>query len=156
MNFSIPENTTLISLKKYIRLFIDKAREQETADAYTEKFRIRAASLKSKLRFLSGGNQQKVYLAKWMDTGPRVLILDEPTRGIDVNAKMEIYQFVHDLAARGTPCIVISSELEEVLGLCHRVLVMKGGRIQGELKENEMNEEEIMLYATGIKGGTES
>ncbi len=153
MNFDLPENTTLISIDKYTKLFINKKEEEKRACFYQNLFQIKAASLKTHLRFLSGGNQQKVYLGKWMDTNPEILILDEPTRGIDVNAKMEIYKFINNLAKKGLPCIVISSELEEILGLCHRILVMRDGKIQGELEQSQKNEEEIMLYATGLKKG---
>ena len=104
------------------------------------------------LRYFSGGNQQKVYLARWVDTDPAILILDEPTRGIDVNAKREIYEFIHRLAERGISCIVISSEMEEVIGLCSRVYVMKEGAIAGCLEGDRINEEEIMFHATGIQG----
>ncbi len=151
MNFDLPQNTTLISLKKYTNLFINKKAESKRASYYVDLFKVKAASLKTHLRYLSGGNQQKVYLGKWMDTDPNILILDEPTRGIDVNAKMEIYKFINNLAKEGMPCIVISSELEEVLGLCHRILVMREGKIQGELGQDKRNEEEVMLYATGLK-----
>ena len=153
MNFDLPENTTLISIDKYTKLFINKKEEEKRAHFYQNLFQIKAASLKTHLRFLSGGNQQKVYLGKWMDTNPEILILDEPTRGIDVNAKMEIYKFINNLARKGLPCIVISSELEELLGLCHRILVMREGKIQGELDDTQKNEEEVMLYATGLKKG---
>ncbi|MBI9104173.1 MAG: sugar ABC transporter ATP-binding protein [Spirochaetales bacterium] len=153
LNFGIPQNISLISLKKYIRGLINSKKEQDAADVYVRKFNIKSASLKSQLRYLSGGNQQKVYLAKWMDTNPDILILDEPTRGIDVNARLEIYQFIQNLAKNGISCIVISSELEEVIGLCSRVIVMKDGKISGELSEDQLNEEDIMFYATGIKEG---
>ncbi len=108
-------------------------------------------SLADDLAHLSGGNQQKVYLAKWLDTAPRILILDEPTRGVDVGARHEIYGFIHELVANGLACILISSELEEVLGLSNRVIVMRGGRVAGELDEDELSEQEIMYYATGLK-----
>jgi len=153
LNFRIPQNISLISLKKYIKGLINSRKEQDAADDYVKKFNIKSASLKSQLRYLSGGNQQKVYLAKWMDTNPDILILDEPTRGIDVNARLEIYQFIQSLAKTGISCIVISSELEEIIGLCSRVIVMKDGRISGELKDDQLNEEDIMFYATGIKEG---
>ncbi len=156
LNFGIPQNISLISLKKYIKGLINSKKEQDAADGYVKKFNIKSASLKSQLRYLSGGNQQKVYLAKWMDTNPDILILDEPTRGIDVNARLEIYQFIQSLAKNGISCIVISSELEEIIGLCSRVIVMKDGKISGELKEDQLNEEDIMFYATGIKEGEEA
>jgi len=151
LDFGITENVTLISLARYARGLIDRARERGAAEKYIARFNVRAASLGSALRFLSGGNQQKVYLAKWMDTEPRILILDEPTRGIDVSAKMEIYRFVRALADSGIACVVISSELEEVIGLCNRVCVMRQGRIAATLAGDELNEEEMMYYATGLK-----
>lgn len=151
MDFTVPQNITLVSLRRYVKAFIDRKKEQAATDEYVRSFNIKAASLLSKLRFLSGGNQQKVYLAKWMDTKPDILILDEPTRGIDVNAKMEIYQFVRELAKENIACMFISSELEEIMGMCHRVLVMREGRLTGEIQDKDMSEEEIMFYATGIK-----
>lgn len=162
-NFTIPENITLVSLSgrngkapsyglsRYAPGWLDKKKEQIAADRFVGQFNIKAASIASQLQFLSGGNQQKVYLAKWMDTKPEILILDEPTRGIDVNAKMEIYQFIKDLSDRGIACLVISSELEEIIGLCHRVIVMREGRIAGELPHDRLTEKEIMFYATGIQ-----
>ncbi len=153
MNFGIPENITLISLEKYVSGLINRKREKQVSDGYVSRFNVKAASMKSALRYLSGGNQQKVYLAKWMDTRPSIIILDEPTRGIDVNAKMEIYRFIRQLADDGIACMVISSELEEIIGLCSRVLVMREGAITGELTGDAISEEEIMYYATGIKEG---
>jgi ribose transport system ATP-binding protein len=152
--FNLPQNITLISLKEYLRgPFIDKQAEAAKTDGYVKTFRIAAASQRMRLRYLSGGNQQKVYLSRWVDTDPSILILDEPTRGIDVNAKQEIYEFIHQLAEKGISCIVISSELEELIGLCSRVYVMKEGAITGCLEGNHINEEEIMFHATGISGG---
>ena len=151
--FNLPQNITLISLKEYLRgLFIDKKAEAEKTDSYSKSFRIAAASQKMALRYLSGGNQQKVYLSRWLDTRPSILILDEPTRGIDVSAKHEIYEFIHQLAEQGISCWVISSELEEVIGLCSRVYVMREGALTGCLEGNDINEEEIMFHATGIRG----
>lgn len=152
-DFSIPQNITLISLGRYLRhVLIDKQAEAEKTREYVGAFNIVASSLKLALRYLSGGNQQKVYLARWVDTNPSILILDEPTRGIDVNAKREIYEFIHRLADRGISCIVISSEMEEVIGLCSRVYVMREGTIAGCLEGGHIGEEEIMFHATGIKG----
>jgi ribose transport system ATP-binding protein len=151
--FNIPQNVTLISLNRYCRgPFINKKAEAEKTQDYIRTFRIAAASQKMALRYLSGGNQQKVYLSRWVDTDPAILILDEPTRGIDVNAKQEIYEFIHQLAEKGISCIVISSELEEVIGLCSRVYVMREGAIAGCLEGPHINEEEIMFHATGLKG----
>jgi ribose transport system ATP-binding protein len=152
-DFSIPQNITLISMRRYLRwALIDKQAEAEKTREYVGAFNIVASSLRLALRFLSGGNQQKVYLARWVDTNPSILILDEPTRGIDVNAKREIYEFIHRLAGRGISCIVISSEMEEVIGLCSRVYVMREGTIAGCLEGGHICEEEIMFHATGIKG----
>ena len=151
--FNLPQNITLISLEEYLRgLFIDKNAEAAATGEYTKTFRIIAASQKMALRYLSGGNQQKVYLSRWLDTKPSILILDEPTRGIDVSAKHEIYEFIHQLASQGISCWVISSELEEVIGLCSRVYVMREGALSGCLEGGQINEEEIMFHATGIRG----
>jgi ribose transport system ATP-binding protein len=151
--FNLPQNITLISLKQYLRgAFINKQAETAKTGEYIKAFKIMAASQRMALRYLSGGNQQKVYLSRWMDTDPSILILDEPTRGIDVNAKQEIYEFIHQLAERGISCMVISSELEEIIGLCSRVYVMREGSISGCLEGNHINEEEIMFHATGISG----
>lgn len=151
LNFRIPENITLISLNKYTRLFINKYKEAASTRNYVKQFNIKASSLKSELEYLSGGNQQKVYFSKWMDTEPEILILDEPTRGIDVNAKKDMYHFIRSLVDKGVSCIVISSELEEIIGLCSRVLVMREGAISGEVSGDSINEEEIMYYAAGLK-----
>ena len=151
MYFGIPENISLISLAKYTNVFINKKEVQRSADNYIDKFDIKAASLKAELDYFSGGNQQKVYLSKWMDTDPFILILDEPTRGIDVNAKKEIYHFINSLVTQGVSCILISSELEEIIGLCNRVLVMREGKITGEMEGEHINEEEIMFSAAGVR-----
>jgi ribose transport system ATP-binding protein len=150
LNCGIPENVTLISLSKYSNWCINRKKEQESSQKYIDQFNIKAASMQADLEFLSGGNQQKVYLSKWMDTEPEILILDEPTRGIDVNAKKEIYHFIHSLVSNGVSCILISSELEEIIGLCSRVLVMREGKITGEMEGDHINEEEIMLSAAGV------
>jgi ribose transport system ATP-binding protein len=151
--FNLPQNITLISLKEYLKgLFINKKAEMDKTGEYIKTFRIAAASQKMALRYLSGGNQQKVYLSRWLDTNPSILILDEPTRGIDVSAKQEIYEFIHQLASQGISCWVISSELEEIIGLCSRVYVMREGSLSGCLEGAHINEEEIMFHATGIKG----
>jgi ribose transport system ATP-binding protein len=151
MDFGIPENISLISLKKYSNWFINKKKEKKSSEKFIDHFNIKAASLKDRLEFLSGGNQQKVYFSKWMDTEPFILILDEPTRGIDVKAKKEIYYFINSLVTQGVSCILISSELEEIIGMCNRVLVMREGKITGEMTGSHINEEEIMFYAAGVK-----
>ena len=141
----------MISLKKYGTWWINKSRENRQSRKFVAQFDIKAASLNTELEYLSGGNQQKVYFSKWMDTQPYVLILDEPTRGIDVNAKKEIYHFISSLIAQGVSCILVSSELEEIIGMCSRVLVMREGRIKAEMTGDHINEEEIMFYAAGVK-----
>lgn len=151
LNFGIPENISLISLSKYTNLFINKKKERQRSESFIEQFNIKAASLSADLEYLSGGNQQKVYLSKWMDTDPFILILDEPTRGIDVNAKKETYYFINTLVKQGVSCILISSELEEIIGLCSRVLVMREGEITGEMEGEHINEEEIMFCAAGVR-----
>jgi ribose transport system ATP-binding protein len=151
--FNLPQNITLISLREYIEgLFINQKAEIAASKNYANTFRIAAASHKMPLRYLSGGNQQKVYLSRWLHTNPSILILDEPTRGIDVSAKQEIYEFIHQLAQQGISCWVIASELEEIIGLCSRVYVMREGSLAGCLEGEHINEEEIMFCATGIRG----
>ncbi len=153
-SFSVAHNMTLVSLKKYSDNFIqwiDKIRETESSERFRKLFNLKTPSLDTALEFLSGGNQQKVSFSKTLDTQPDILIVDEPTRGIDVSAKQEIYQFINSLARKGLSCIIISSEIEELIGMCNRVVVMHEGKIPGILEENSINEEEIMLYATGLK-----
>lgn len=149
--FDIVKNTTLISLRNFQKFFINKKKAIEKTRKYVDLFNIKAPSMEIALENLSGGNQQKVYLSKWMDTDPEILILDEPTRGIDINAKSEIYQLIHKLAEEGISIIVISSELEEIIGLCSRTYVLREGTLTGELHGEEINEEEIMFHATGVK-----
>jgi ribose transport system ATP-binding protein len=152
--FGIAENVTLVSLPAYCRLggFVDRARETASASAWRERFRIKAPDLAAPLESLSGGNQQKVSLAKTLDPRPRLVIVDEPTRGVDVAAKQEIYRFLAELAAQGTAVLLISSELEEIVGLCDRVVVMRDGRVAGEVEGAEVGEQRIMYLATGIEG----
>ncbi|RKX76854.1 MAG: sugar ABC transporter ATP-binding protein [Spirochaetes bacterium] len=152
-SFSVAHNTTLVSLPAYSdnpAQWIDKPGELETAEKYKNLFNLKAASLQTPLEFLSGGNQQKVSMSKSIDTKPMVLIVDEPTRGIDVSAKQEIYHFIHDLVQNNVSCIFISSEMEELIGMCHRVVVMKDGEVTGTLEDTKITEEGIMLLATGI------
>ena len=150
--FGLTENITLISLRKYCRgLFIRKTEENNAAEKYRERFRIKAASLRAPIRELSGGNQQKGAIAKSLDGQPRIFIFDEPTRGIDIQSRGEIYQFIHQLAEEGMACLVISSDLEEVIGLCARVAVMREGTVAGFLEDPNITEKEIMYLATGVK-----
>jgi ribose transport system ATP-binding protein len=155
-NFSVLMNTTLVSLKSYCKYIFDlivRQKERSSADAYINRFNIKTQSLDTRLEFLSGGNQQKVSLAKSIDPTPAILIADEPTRGVDVSAKQEIYRLINTLALEGLACIFISSEQEEIIGMCNRVLVMKQGKVMGVLEDKNISEEEIMYLATGIREG---
>ncbi|OHD20817.1 MAG: ABC transporter ATP-binding protein [Spirochaetes bacterium GWB1_59_5] len=151
--FSVTRNVTLISLGDYCRSFlrlIDKSSERTKVQGYVDSFHIKTDNLEKRLENLSGGNQQKVSLAKSIDTAPDVLIVDEPTRGVDVSAKHEIYRLIADLVKGGISCIFISSELEEILGMCNRVLVLREGKFAGLVEGEAMTEEEIMFHATGV------
>lgn len=142
---SIKINTTLANLDSIARHgVIDKDKEFAVADEYREKLRTKCPSIEQQVGNLSGGNQQKVLLAKWMFTNPEILILDEPTRGIDVGAKYEIYCIINDLVKSGKSVIMISSELPEVLGMSDRIYVMNEGKIAGELSAGEATQEKVM------------
>ncbi|MEV4617062.1 sugar ABC transporter ATP-binding protein [Kitasatospora sp. NPDC049258] len=145
---SVRDNTSLVVLDRLRRLrFVRRGAERALAQQYTDRLRVRTPSVEHEVRKLSGGNQQKVVLARWLARKPKVLILDEPTRGIDVGAKAEIYQIIADLAKEGVALLVISSELPEILGLADRVVVMQGGRITGELDRAHASEEAILALA---------
>ena len=116
---------------------------------YIDKLKIKVADQEQPTETLSGGNQQKVVLAKWMSTQPRILLLDEPTRGVDVGAKSEIHALMRDLAAQGVGVLMISSELPEILGVSDRILVMHEGRVTGEFTRDEATQDKIMHAATG-------
>ncbi len=146
-------NMTLLALKKFASPFIDRKKELNAYKEAENKFEIQAPQSDMLVSKLSGGNQQKLGVAKLMEIEPEIIIFDEPTRGIDVGTKQQMYSFIKELTVeRGKSCIVISSELQEIIGLCHRVVVMCDGRITGVVDENNMNEETIMQYATGLKG----
>nr|MCU0815792.1 sugar ABC transporter ATP-binding protein [Cypionkella sp.] len=131
---------------------LDKRREAQVAEDYRRQLAIRTPGVQQKVVNLSGGNQQKVVLSKWLFTDPQVLILDEPTRGIDVGAKFEIYQIMNDLAAQGRGVVMISSEMPELLGMCDRIYVMNEGRIVGELSRSEASQEKIMAMILKTAG----
>lgn len=142
---NIVKNTTLANLDDVSRSgVIDERKEAQVASGYRNKLRIRSHSIYQEAVNLSGGNQQKVVLSKWLFTNPEVLILDEPTRGIDVGAKFEIYTIINQLAAEGKGILMISSEMPELLGTCDRVYVMNEGRIVAELPKGEASQESIM------------
>ncbi len=141
----IKTNTTLANMKGVSSYtIIDKDKEFAVAEEYREKLKTKCPTVEQNVGNLSGGNQQKVLLAKWMFADPDVLILDEPTRGIDVGAKYEIYCIINELAAAGKSVIMISSELPEVLGMSDRIYVMNEGKIVGELRQEEASQEAIM------------
>jgi inositol transport system ATP-binding protein len=145
---SIKENITLSSLGQFSRFsFIDRKKEGEHTKRYVESLRIKAPSIHETALSLSGGNQQKIVLAKWLMRSPDILIFDEPTRGIDIGAKTEIYRLIQELAEQGVAVILISSELPEILGLSDRILVFSDGRISGELSRKEATQESIMKLA---------
>ncbi|MFE6066405.1 sugar ABC transporter ATP-binding protein [Streptomyces sp. NPDC056525] len=145
---SIRDNTALVVLDRIRRFrFVRRGAERALAREYATRLRVRTPSVEHEVRTLSGGNQQKVVLARWLARKPKVLILDEPTRGIDVGAKAEIYQIVAGLAAEGVAVLVISSELPELLGLADRVVVMQGGRITGALDHADATEEAVLALA---------
>lgn len=129
--------------------FISKAAENELIDRHIKELKIKTPNAAQLVKNLSGGNQQKVVIAKWLSTNPKVLIMDEPTRGVDVGAKAEIYHIMNMLAAAGVAILMISSELPEVLGMSDRILVMCRGRIAGEFTAQEATQEKIMAYAAG-------
>jgi D-xylose transport system ATP-binding protein len=150
LDFPLSQNLTLAGLEKVSsRGVINQAAEISIARGFVNELRIRASSVESPVNALSGGNQQKVVLAKWLLTEPRVLFLDEPTRGIDVGAKQEIYHLMNRLAKQGLAIVMVSSELEEVLGMCDRILVLHQGRITAEFCYGESDLETVMRYATG-------
>ena len=152
----IRENTTLAKMNKISRnKVLDKDLEIQVANEYREKLHTKCASIEQPVGNLSGGNQQKVLLAKWMFADPEVLILDEPTRGIDVGAKYEIYCIINQLVAEGKSVVMISSELPEVLGMCDRIYVMNEGRIVGELSREEASQESIMSCILQSSKGAE-
>ena len=152
---SILRNTTLANLKGVSNgTFIDNDKEYAVAQEYVEKLRTKTPSVEQLVGNLSGGNQQKVLLAKWMFANPDVLILDEPTRGIDVGAKYEIYCIINDLAKAGKSVIMISSELPEVIGMSDRIYIMNQAKIVGEMKASEATQENIMACIVGVEGDT--
>jgi L-arabinose transport system ATP-binding protein len=145
---SVRDNVALATLRKITRLgFVSDRLERNLARTFVDRLNIRTPSLEQRVENLSGGNQQKVVLARWLAGDSRVLILDEPTRGVDVGAKAEIYRVIDGLAAQGVAVLVISSELPEVLGLADRIVVMQNGHITGELARAEATEEKVLALA---------
>jgi rhamnose transport system ATP-binding protein len=153
MDFTIAANMTLPILQQLSRLgVVDRQRERAIATSYSQQLQVRSAGIDQLVKALSGGNQQKVVLAKWLVTNPTILILDEPTRGIDIGAKAEVHRIISDLASKGLAIILISSELPEVLAMSDRVLVMHEGRLTGVFDRAEADQEKVMFAATGQAG----
>ena len=147
---SVRENASLSSLEKFFYGgMAHPKKEAEMVGMYFDKMSVKTPSQETAIQSLSGGNQQKVLLAKWMMRDPEVLILDEPTRGIDVGAKFEIYKLMTEVAQAGKAVVMVSSELPELIGMCDRIYVMCEGHIAGELSREEFSQEAIMMYATG-------
>jgi rhamnose transport system ATP-binding protein len=154
MDLSIGRNATLTRMRALSRFgLIGSGAERRLAGEWAARLQLKFHRLSDPVGFLSGGNQQKVVLAKWLATSPKVLIVDEPTRGIDVGTKAEVHRLLSELAQGGVAVLMISSELPEVLGMADRVLVMHEGRITGELSRAEADEESVMRAATGRDGG---
>ena len=151
VHFGLRPNLTLMALERYAKPWLDPAAEQAALRDAVQEFGIRTGSLDVRASSLSGGNQQKLALAKVLHPGPSVVVLDEPTRGVDVGAKREIYHLVQRLAEQGLAVVVISSELMELIGLCHRVAVMRAGRLQTTLQAPNLTEEELIAHATGTR-----
>ena len=150
LEFPIASNVTLPILPRlFPRLFVRRSVEQSLASRYAEQFRVRMTGVDQLVSALSGGNQQKVVIAKWLATQPRILILDEPTRGIDIGAKVEVHRIISELAASGLGIMLISSDLPEVLAMSDRILVMHEGRVTAELSRADATEERVMFAATG-------
>ena len=146
---NIRENTIISSLHRHKKFgpLLGKKTQYEDTQRYIDAMRTKTPSQETQIRSLSGGNQQKVIIGRWLLTEPEVLLLDEPTRGIDVGAKYEIYQLILNLAHDGKTVLMVSSEMPELLGVCDRILVMSGGRLAGEVDAKTTTQEEIMTLA---------
>ena len=152
LEFPIENNMTLASLRRYAQTgFVKGKKIREQALRYIRSFRLKCTGPEQEVRDLSGGNQQKAAIAKCLDTEPGIFIFDEPTRGVDVGARREIYDFLRDMADAGCACLLISSDLEELLGLCRRVLVLRNGASAGEVGGAELTEQHIIRKATGVE-----
>jgi ribose transport system ATP-binding protein len=148
---NIATNLTLAALERFQRgPLVDRAKETRALDEAIQRFDIRVGDKSLLAGQMSGGNQQKLLLAKMMQLNPRVVVIDEPTRGVDIGAKQQIYRFIAALAAEGRSVVVISSEMAELIGICHRIIVMRNGRVVGEVAGETMNEHAIVVLATGV------
>ncbi|WKB53865.1 sugar ABC transporter ATP-binding protein [Eleftheria terrae] len=151
LSLGLRENLTLMALQRYARPLLDLPAEQRALQRAVDEFGIRTRALTVHAGALSGGNQQKLALARVLHPDPRVVVLDEPTRGVDVGAKRDIYFLIQRLAREGRAVVVVSSELMELIGLCHRVCVMRAGRLQATLGAESLSEEELIAHATGTR-----
>ncbi len=149
VNLGLRENLTLLTLERYAHPLLDAKAERSALRVKVDEFGIRTGDLDNRATSLSGGNQQKLALAKFLHADPKIIVLDEPTRGVDVGAKRDIYFLIQRLAREGRGVVVISSELVELIGLCHRVVVMRAGRVQTTLAAEQLTEEELIAHATG-------
>ena len=157
LDFPIAQNVTLPILPRlFPRLFVRASTERDVAREHTAQFNVRMTGVDQLVGSLSGGNQQKVVLAKWLASGPRVLILDEPTRGIDIGAKVEVHRIISELAASGLGIILISSDLPEVLAMSDRIVVLHEGRVTAEIPRDRASQERVMFAATGSAGADEA
>lgn len=150
LEFPIMDNVALPNLGWLNKsFFASKKKERELAENYSSTLNVKSTGIQQRLKYLSGGNQQKVVLAKWLAAKPEILLLDEPTRGIDVGAKSEIYKLINELTAEGMAILLVSSELPEIIGVSDRVIVMHEGHMTGSLDREDFSEKKIMAYATG-------
>lgn len=155
MQVTIPPNITLASLRRFCQSgFLKRNEEREIAKRYVEELNIHTPRLGQRVEFLSGGNQQKVALAKWLCSQSKILILDEPTRGIDVGAKVDVFRLINELAKQGAGVIMLSSELPEVLAIADRILVMSGGSFVAEYARGQASQEDLLRSAV-VKLGKE-
>ena len=150
LGMSVAKNVTISSLGRFSKgQLINKKQEKESVLHYKDAMRIKTPSLDQSVKLLSGGNQQKVSIAKSLSTQPKILIMDEPTRGVDVGAKKEIYELMNEFKRNGLGILMISSEIPELLGVCDRIMVMSEGKIAGVLSRDKANSNEIMRLAIG-------
>jgi len=152
LDLSLTENISLPDLRSYARAaLVDRRAEADNAERQRQRLNIKAPSVATEVGMLSGGNQQKVVLARWLSMKPRVIIFDEPTRGIDVGAKNEIYELMRALADQGVAILMISSDMEEVIGVSDRIAVMHEGAISGFLERAEFSEQSVLQLAVGSR-----
>jgi methyl-galactoside transport system ATP-binding protein len=151
---SVADNVGIASVNNYLlyRMMVDQKKINKIVDKSIGELSIKTPSKKTQIQHLSGGNQQKVIISRWLAKDPEVLIMDEPTRGIDVGAKYEIYAIIGRLAKEGKTIIVVSSEMPELIGICDRIMVMCEGRITGIVEGEDMNQEKIMELSTKFMG----